>query len=255
MATRAISERAPALVFDAFAKYFRFETEGLGNLIGAPTSLIVGYHGRPFAWDMILLVRRVLAETGVCPRIFTQGLFRETPGLRELAAGWGAIYEEPTAPELAAMRASGQHLAVCPGGTREALRPAWRRYTVDFGDRRGYLRLAAKHRLPIVPVVATGIDDTYIGLNDGYRLSHRLFGHGDAPVWLGMGVGGFYPFAMPWPAKVRQRVGAPIDLAPIRAEHPNDEHAFLRAANDVVTTTLQRMLDEMREGRKIPTRR
>jgi hypothetical protein len=126
------------------------------------------------------------------------------------------------------------------------VRPFWIRYRVDFGKRRGYLRFAARHGLALVPVVAAGIDDAYLGLNDGYRLSHLLFGDGTWSPWLGLGIGGFYPFALPFPVKIRQRIGAPIDLAPLRAAHP-DEAAFLEAANQLVVTTMQRMLDDLRK--------
>ena len=85
---------------------------------------------------------------------------------------------------------------------------------VDLGDRRGYLRLALKHDLPIIPVVATGIDATYVGLNDGYGLSKALFGRGDLPAWLALGAGGIWPLALPFPVKLRQRIGAPIRLGP-----------------------------------------
>jgi len=139
-----------------------------------------------------------------------------------------------------ALRARGEHLIVAPGGMREAMRPFWGNGSVNLGDRRGYLRLALRHGLPIVPAVAAGIDDTFLGLNDGYALSRRLFGRGDLPAWLALGVGGVWPLALPFPVKLRQRIGAPIRLDP---DTPID------AAHARVTATLQAMLDEL-HGRR-----
>ena len=68
-----------------------------------------------------------------------------------------------------------RHLRRCPGSLREAVRPFWRRYRIDFEGRRGYLRFADQNQLSLIPVVATGIDDAYLGLTDGYRLSKRGF--------------------------------------------------------------------------------
>jgi 1-acyl-sn-glycerol-3-phosphate acyltransferase len=229
----------------AAAWWFRYEAEGWEHLERSPTSLIVGYHGRPFAWDVALLSARLYHERGYYPRPFTAKSVRDVPLYREVAEQFGAMYELPGEEELARLRAAGHHLAVMPGGLREALRPFWVRYRIDFGRRRGYLRFAAQHRLPLIPVVATGVDDAYLGLNDGYRLSHLLFGHGMYSLWLGLGLGGFYPFALPFPVKIRQRIGAPIDLEPIRRAHP-DEAEFLEEANRVVVTTMQGMLDALR---------
>jgi 1-acyl-sn-glycerol-3-phosphate acyltransferase len=129
------------------------------------------------------------------------------------------------------VKARGEHLVMAPGGTREALRPFWRQNRVDFGGRRGYLRLAQAHDLQIIPVVASGLDRTFLGLTD----AKQLFGRTDLPAWLGVGLGGVWPVALPFPVKIRQRIGAPI-------------RASGRAAADVhreVTETMQSMLDEL----------
>src|SRR5207253_2659452 len=89
--------------------------------------------------------------------------------------------------DIIAIKSRGEHLVMAPGGTREALRPFWHSQRVDFGRRRGYLRLALTHDLPIIPVVATGLDETFLGLNDGYALSKRLFGRSDLPAWVALG--------------------------------------------------------------------
>src|SRR5439155_6752905 len=111
--------------------------------------------------------------------------------------------------------------------------PFWRQRRVDFGRRRGYLRLARTHGLPIIPVVASGLDQTFLGLNDGHALSRRLFGTDGVPTWLGVGLGGMWPLALPFPVKIRQQVGAPIRVASLPLER----------AHARVTATLQAMLD------------
>src|SRR5204863_9523534 len=109
--------------------------------------------------------------------------------------------------DIVAVKSEGEHLVLAPGGTREALRPFWKRHHVDFGRRRGYLRLARAYDMPIIPVVASGVDETFLGLNDGRALSKRLFGRNDVPMWLAVGAGGIWPLALPLPVRIRQRVG------------------------------------------------
>lgn len=227
------------------AKYFRYECEGYEHILASPSSLIVGYHGRPFAWDQGMLAARMYDELGYYPRTFSSKGLLDIPVYREIADSYGAIYEWPSEQEIERIKAAGHHLAVFPGGMREAVRPFWIRYQLDFGPRRGYLRLANHFNLPLIPVVATGVDDAYLGLNDGYAMSKRLTGTSYYSLWLGLGLVGFYPLALPFPVKIRQRIGPPIDLGSLR-EAAGSEEEFLELAHTHVTTTMQRMLDELR---------
>ena len=52
--------------------------------------------------------------------------------------------------------AAGVPLLVFPGGDYETTRPLWHARRVDFGGRRGFLRLAKKHGIPIVPMGIAG---------------------------------------------------------------------------------------------------
>lgn len=46
--------------------YFRYSVEGIERLVGAPASLIVGYHGRPFAWDPAMLTSPSTTGSATC---------------------------------------------------------------------------------------------------------------------------------------------------------------------------------------------
>jgi 1-acyl-sn-glycerol-3-phosphate acyltransferase len=114
---------------------------------------------------------------------------------------------------------------------------------VDWGERLGYLRLALRYRLPIVPVGGSGMDDLYVGLNDGHALGKRLGVPGKLPLWLGLGATGVWPFALPFPVKVTQWVGEPMTrhLSPdFNAEDP----AALREVHREVTEAVQSLLDQ-----------
>ncbi|MCA9672359.1 MAG: acyltransferase [Myxococcales bacterium] len=226
------------------SRYFRYETEGFEHIRDSPSALVVAYHGRPFAWDYYCLAVRMVDELGYYPRTFTLHTFQWIPILRQLARQSGALYEVPDARQLAALKARGEHLVVLPGGSREALRPVWIQQRVDFGRRRGYLRLALAADLPIIPVVASGVDRAYVGINDGYRLSHRLFGHGKIPLWIGLGIGGIWPLALPLPVHIRQRIGAPISLSRLRRAGEDDQ-SLIERAHALVTGEMQAMLDAL----------
>jgi 1-acyl-sn-glycerol-3-phosphate acyltransferase len=229
--------------FRFFSRYFRFECEGFDNLRGRP-ALIVGYHGSPFPVDVFMLSVRVHDELGyMLPAIWLR-TWGQLPILRQMVVALSGFLGEPGPDEMRTLVDTGKHLVVLPGGSREALRPFWRRYRLDWGDRLGYLKLALKYDLPIVPVASSGTDEGWIGLVDGYRLSKRWFGHGGVPVWLGVGPTGLWPLSPPWPVKVRQRIGTPIDLNSLRRPGESDGD-FLKSAHRHVQGVIQGMLDDL----------
>ena len=114
-------------------------------------------------------------------------------------------------PELAAAVARGEHIVVAPGGTHEGCRRG-DHYRVAWGKRTGYLRLAMRYGLDIVPVAASGVDAMYLSLNNGEVWGKRLHMPARLPFWLALGPLGLFPLSPPFPARIHQRVGDAIDV-------------------------------------------
>jgi 1-acyl-sn-glycerol-3-phosphate acyltransferase len=232
--------------WSAAALYHRYQCEGFEHIERCRPALLISYHGRPYTMDLYMLAARMQRELGRMPRFVVLKSVESIPPLRDMVWSIGSFFDAPDDATVRALSDAGELFAICPGGTREAFRPAWRgRYRVDFGERRGYLRFALRHRLPVLPSAAVGVDGLYLGLNDGYAWSRRVFGHGKNPLWLGLGVGGLWPLAAPWPVKIRQRVGPPITFDDLAASAV-DEEALLAAAHARVTAAIQALLDELR---------
>lgn len=219
-------------------RYHRYEVSGFEHLASGRAVLIVGYHGRPIAHDLCMLTVDVHDQLGYLPHGIIHGAFDRRPWLKAPIDELGFVTGD--GPELGAAVDRGEHVLVAPGGTREGCRDFRQRYRVSFGPRTGYLKLATRYRLPIVPVGASGVDDTYVGLNDGYALGKRLQVRGRLPVWFGVGPAGLWPLSPPFPVKIRQLIGAP--LPPPADESP----ATLAAAHQAVTTAVQQLLDRAR---------
>ena len=64
-------------------------------------------------------------------------------------------------------------MLVYPGGDYEVHRPSWERNRVDFGGRKGFIRLAIEQDVPLVPVVAVGGQETALFLSRGEHLARR----------------------------------------------------------------------------------
>jgi hypothetical protein len=165
------------------------------------------------------------------------------PVLRFVAAGLGSVTAD--GPSIAAAVAKGEHIIVTPGGSLEATRRWGSRYRVRWGVRMGYLKLAIKYRLPIVPVAAAGVDDAYLGLLDGYAWGRRLRLPFRADLTLFAGIGGLWPFALPLPVKFRQRIGAAIELP--EDLRPDDKDQ-MTAWHGIVTARVQSLLDGLTEN-------
>jgi len=226
--------------------YHRYSVDGLEHLLaGSRPSLIVGYHGRGLADDLCILGLTLYERLGYLPPTLVHRGVEVIPPLKWLSDGLGFVTSDSAA--LAAAVAKGQHVITAPGGVTESCRSFRDRYRVAWGEHVGYLRLALKYGLRIVPVASAGVDDSYIGLNDGPVLGRRLGLPREWawPLWIAVGPLGFWPFSPPFPTRIRQLIGEPIDLGANGATALNDREHLL-ALHRQVTARVQALLDEAR---------
>jgi 1-acyl-sn-glycerol-3-phosphate acyltransferase len=230
-------------LFGAMRRYHRYEVRGLERLLRRDPCLLVGYHGKPIAYDLCMLTVTLHEHLGYLPHGVVHGAVEEEPVMRWVSRSLGFVTGDGEAVERAVAR--GEHVLVQPGGTREGCRSSRHRYRVDWGDRTGYLRLALRHRLPILPIAAHGVDDGDLGFNDGHALGKRLGAPARLPVWFGLGLWGFFPLSPPFPVKITQIVGEVIDPVadgPIDPDDPADRPRLL-ALHRRVAGAVQSLLD------------
>jgi hypothetical protein len=229
--------------WNAMRYYHRFEVRGLERVERFGPALIVGYHGRAVAHDMIMLMAVLRERGGRDIRAVIHKMVPKIPILRWIPEGLGYITGDGDDMERLIER--GESLMVTPAGSLEGCRSFRERYKVKWGNRYGYLRLALKYKLPIIPTAGTGVDDTYIGLNDGYAWGKRLKLPGNLPFWIAFGINGPWPWTLPFPVKIVCHVGEPIDLEADGPVDPDDREALARL-HAKVTGAVQALLDEAR---------
>lgn len=223
-------------------RWFGYTVEGLEHLRTHECKIVVGYHGRPLAWDLFLLGAAIHREQGYLPLALVHYDFMKWPYLRWLTEG--LAWSTGKGPELDDAIAKGRHVILAPGGEREGLRPGWVRYQVDWAHY-GYLKLAISRGLEVVPVAASGVDSTYFGLNDNAKTKRRLrIDKSNTGLWAGLGPLGLYPMSPPFPAKIHQIVGAPI--VPVYPESERKallgDAAALQALHEQVQARVQSLL-------------
>ncbi len=162
----------------------------------------------------------------------------------------------PASPRTWAPHWSATRPCSCyPGGDHETFRPSWESDEVDFAGRKGFIKLALKHNVQIVPVVAIGGQETALFLGQGGRSAralrlNRLVRLKVLPGALGPPFGFTVldlPLRLPLPAKISIKVLEPIDL---RKELGED--ADIDTGYDLVTSRMQATLSGLDEERDLP---
>jgi 1-acyl-sn-glycerol-3-phosphate acyltransferase len=235
--------------------WFRGEVRGLGNIPDEGPVLLVGNHsGGNLTPDTGVFTLAFSAYFGV-ERPFYQlahNLVLSMPGLGFLRR-FGTVAASPGNAERALK--AGAALLVYPGGDMEVHRPSWHSGRVDFAGRRGFVRLALEHDVPIVPVVSIGGQETAIFLSRGEGLARalrldRLFRLkvlpiSIAPPW-GLNVGDFLGH-VPLPAKIVVEALPPIRLRDEFGPEPDVDEVY-----DHVTRLMQETLDALQAERRLP---
>jgi hypothetical protein len=231
-------------------RYHRFEVRGLHHILGRGPAMIVGYHGRPGCRDLIMLQALLMHDYGLRTRAVVHDIMFKVPGLGAVADAMALVSRKAVGEVIA----RGDKLVVAPGGLEEAWGGFRDRYRVKWGDRMGYLRLALRHKIPIIPVGACGVDSAFYGLFDAYTFWKKLRMPEGMGIWLGLGPLGVWPFTPPFPCRIIQHVAPPIDVADERLHEESDEDRLYRLhlkISGTVQQLLDRACDEAR-GRPVP---
>jgi 1-acyl-sn-glycerol-3-phosphate acyltransferase len=235
--------------------YFRAEVRGLGNVPEEGPVLLVGNHsGGNLTPDTGVFTLAFSTYFGV-ERVFHQlahNLVLSMPGLSFLRKyGTVAASHDNARKALHA----GAAVLVYPGGDYEVHRPSWEGRRVDFGGRKGFIRLALEEGVPIVPVVSIGGQETALFLSRGERLAKllgldRAFRLKVLPISVGIPWGlniGDMLGHLPLPAKITVEALPAIDLQREFGADPDLDEVY-----DHLVRLMQDTLDALAAERRFP---
>ncbi|MGI5865879.1 MAG: 1-acyl-sn-glycerol-3-phosphate acyltransferase [Myxococcales bacterium] len=238
-------------------RYYRTELEGAEHLTCGPSLYVATHNGGAALPDLLGLLSFFWRR--FAPEAPAYGLMHDIipllPGFGAFLRKAGGLRADVRSANVA-LRA-GFPLLVAPGGDIDALKPFAQRHRVELAQRRGFVRLAIWHQVPIVPVVSVGAHEVMVVLHDGRRLAEltglaRWLRVKSLPVTLsfpfGLGLAGIPSF--PLPAKVRIRVLPKIELGEPPAAA--DDRARVERCFEHVRAVMQRALDEMASRRRWP---
>ncbi len=152
---------------------------------------------------------------------------------------------------------SGNALTVYPGGDRENSKAFVDRNKIDFFEHLGYIKLALRARVPIVPIVGIGGGETLFVLSSGEQFARRtqltkMFKLHSWPIYwsfpFGWHIGHFPHISLPLPSQITLSILPPIYLDEYH-ESAIDNPLEIEQINKMVVDIMQKEMDKLAEGR------
>jgi 1-acyl-sn-glycerol-3-phosphate acyltransferase len=239
--------------------YFRLEIGGWERIPDEP-SLLIGVHsGGPLtmdAWTVVLSWWRHFGERRSLHGT-AHDVLMGAPGLGSYFRRMGAVV--PTRETLSAAFKKGDDVIIWPGGEVDAYRSFGKRDKAVLGGRKGFIRLAIREQVPIVPMATVGGHETLFVLSEGRGLAKVLklkerMRSDVAPITLSVPFGvtlHLTPFQhVPLPAKIRTEFLEPVyfDTDPDK----ENDNVYVNRMYREVESRIQAGMDRLAKKRKFP---
>ncbi len=238
--------------------YFRVKTDGWHHISSQGKVLLVGSHNGGLATpDMVMTMYDWFRYFGTQRPVYGlmhNSVWRVNPSLARLGEQTGAIAAHPKMA-IAALQ-SGASVLVYPGGAQDVFRPYTQRNQINLAGRKGFIKLALREKVPIMPIISQGAHDTLFVLGDIYELVKQFHDWGMPwlfdtdpevfPIYLGLPWGislGPLP-NIPLPVQIHTRVLPPIIL-PKSGKKAARDRVYVDQCYDLVVNTMQQGLDRL----------
>ncbi len=238
--------------------YYRVSTDGWEHIpTDQPVMFIGSHNGGLAAPDMHMMLYDWCCRFGTEKPLYGlmhPSVWQASPVGAQLATQMGAVRAHPRMG-LAALSQKAS-IVVYPGGAQDVFRPYALRHKICFYNRKGFIKLALKKGVPIVPMISTGAHSNLIVLGDLYPQVQQLHEWGMPwlmgidpevfPVYLGLPWGlavGPVPH-IPLPIKIHTRICKPIEFQRYGADASKDRR-YVEDCYQQVTTRMQAELDAL----------
>ena len=223
--------------------YWRIEDKGVEYIPAQGRALLVGVHRGFMPFDGVMALQTVLRRTGRIPRFLTHPALLKFPFLANFMTKLGGV----VACQESADRVleSGEMLGIFPEGIQGAFTLYRDAYKLHAFSRDAFVKLALRHRAPIVPFVTVGSAEIF-----------PIFARIRSRRWTNYAGWPFIPITptfpllpVPLPSKWHTQFLPPIHVDQYPPEAANDS-AIVKAISREVRARMQRAFDDMRRLRK-----
>ena len=245
------SERVRSLVRriygPVYSSWFRVEWEGIDKIPAAGGALLVGNHAGAIPSDAPVIMHGIETELGRPVYGLADYFFRGLPVVGTLWSRAGGV---PARPDNAYRLLHDQKklALVFPEGEKGPSKPYAQRYRLQRFGRGGFIEIAMRAGVPVVPIAVVGSEETMPLLWQIPQLARALrvpyF-----PVTANMVLMGPLGLAVPFPAKFRLRVLDPVtfDAEPGQERYPKSE---VLEESERIRESMQHALDDMLRRRR-----
>jgi 1-acyl-sn-glycerol-3-phosphate acyltransferase len=242
------SGRAQEISYALIKRIYRPVMVNVENIPDEPC-LFVGNHSL-FALDGMILAPTMYHKYGR----FLRGLgdkFLWNSATEDFILAQGGVLGHPEV--CSALMENGDDLMVFPGGAHEATKTEAQRYTLQWKQRYGFVRMAAQHGYTIIPTALVGPDEFYDHLIEGEDIPDTALGqlltrfgflnedtrHDMLPPIPRGALGSL----IPKPQRCYIQFGEPVRLAAQKGKRTTKKK--LLEIRTEVATTIEEMLEEL----------
>jgi 1-acyl-sn-glycerol-3-phosphate acyltransferase len=237
--------------------WFRMEMEGWENL-PEPPALLIGIHsGAPFVWDAWTVGAQWWRHFGDERPLHgtAHDALMAMPVIGSYFRKMGVL--PARADAMIAALAAGHDVALWPGGERDSLRPWTKRDDAVLAGRKGFVKLAIRSGVPIVPISTVGGPDSMPVLTNGRRLAKALQLDKLASIKL-MPIALQAPWGLspallpdvPLPTKIRTAFQPPVELDSDPERAGDDD--YVEQKYKEVCASIQNGMDVLARRRRLP---
>jgi 1-acyl-sn-glycerol-3-phosphate acyltransferase len=236
--------------------WFQPEIRGLERIPSGPALLVGNHNGGTMSPDSFVLGVALFRAHGVesVPYWLGHDMLVNLPLFRHVVPL--GVVRASSAMARNLFRA-GRKVLVYPGGEQETLRTWGERDRIVFAGRTGYIRLALRERVPVVPIVVAGAHEVFVVLGGGEALARLLltkllFRVNTWPLTLSFPWGltaGPPVLYLPFPVRMLGEVLEPIVFERSGPEAAQDEQ-YVRRCDDLVRARMQSALTRLAAERR-----
>ena len=237
--------------------WFRMEIEGWEHLPESPVLLIGIHSGAPFVWDAWTVGIQWWRRFGTDRPLHgtAHDALMASPLIGSYFRKMGVL---PAAPDsIASALEAGHDVALWPGGEIDSLRPWTDRDQAVLAGRKGFIRMAIRAGVPIVPIATVGGPDSMPVLARGRRLAKALqldkvarLKRFPISIQAPWGISPAMLPELPLPTKIRTAFQPPVKLSRDPAKAKDDD--YVERKYDEVQQSIQDGMDTLARRRAFP---
>jgi 1-acyl-sn-glycerol-3-phosphate acyltransferase len=246
--SEAVRALARTLYEPVYRQWLRAEWQGLEHVPLEGGALLVANHGGAIPSDAPVVMHGI--ETELLRPVYglAENLFRQLPVLGTLWSRAGGV---PAHPDNAyrLLHDDGQLVLVFPEGTKATGKLARDRYQLRRFGRGGFVEIAMRAGVPIVPMAIVGNEEAMPILWKSARLA-KAFGLPYFPITANQFVyGPLLGYVVPLPAKFRIRVLPPITFE-VEPGLPRYNRGMVMEQAERIRSLIQTEVDDLLRNRR-----